>query len=115
MANYNTGMLVGAGTDVDFIEFPCNPMAEELELFCQMGLTSLQAIQCGTQTGARILGLENVTVEIREGLAADMIVVGGDPEQDIMDIKKIDETYVGGQRLFERGERPYYPVWKPEE
>ena len=48
-----------------------------------LGLTPLEAIRTATFEGARALKMEGEVGEIAEGKRADVIVVDGDPVQDI--------------------------------
>ncbi len=73
------------GTDSGFSVTPYGEWhARELELLMTYaGLSSLEAIQAGTQNGATMLDLEGKVGVVAEGMIADMIVVDGDPVEDI--------------------------------
>lgn len=98
----STGVLIGAGTDLVLAgSGESDPMvARELEGMVMCGFNSLQAIQAGTANGARILGLEDVTGQIKVGLAADLLVVDGDPTIRIQDLQKVRRVFLDGRTVY---------------
>jgi imidazolonepropionase-like amidohydrolase len=47
------------------------------------GFSPMEAIEAGTRVSARVLGLENDLGTIEEGKIADLILVGGNPLENI--------------------------------
>lgn len=77
------GVHVAMGTDAGT---PFNMHGEnlgELRRLVEMGYSSIEAIQAGTQIAAKVMGLEEELGTIEEGKLADLIVVEGDPLEDI--------------------------------
>ena len=77
-----------------------------IELLVEAGLTPLEAIQVATFNGARLLGIEKATGSIEAGLAADLIVVAGNPAKEITDLRKTELVFKDGvgfdsAKLFE--------------
>lgn len=68
----------------------------ELELLVEGGFTPLEAIQIATHNGALYLEIleERGTLEV--GKVADMILVDGDPSQDISHIRRIITVFKDG-------------------
>ena len=56
--------------------------SDELRFMVEVGLTNLEALQAGTSNAADLMGLDD-RGRIVEGAAADLLVVDGDPSQDI--------------------------------
>ena len=56
--------------------------SDELRFMVEVGLTNLEALQAGTSNAADLMGLDD-RGRIAEGAAADLLVVDGDPSQDI--------------------------------
>ena len=77
------GVPIAMGTDagVPFVKHGDN--AIELPLMVQIGLTPLQAIVASTSSAARALGLHQEIGTIEVGKRADLLVLDGDPLQDI--------------------------------
>jgi imidazolonepropionase-like amidohydrolase len=99
---YQAGVKCGLGTD--YLSDPLSPMGEnavELEIYVKkMGLTPMETIVCATKNNAMVLGLENELGTLEPGKLADLIVVDGDPLQDIAvlrDKANIETVLKGGQ------------------
>jgi len=67
-----------------------------IELLVEAGLTPLEALQVATANGAKLLGIDGATGSIAPGLAADLVVVAGDPSKDITDIRKAETVFKDG-------------------
>jgi imidazolonepropionase-like amidohydrolase len=55
----------------------------EIEAFVEIGYTPLEAIRAATSLAARNLRLDGITGRLAPGLAADVLVVEGEPHRDI--------------------------------
>src|SRR5215467_349404 len=69
----------------------------EIELLVEAGFTPVQAIQIGTENGARFLGREHDIGTIAAGKRADLILVHGDPAAHIEDIENVAVVFKDGQ------------------
>lgn len=85
-ALYKDGIPIIAGTDMGF---PGYSVFRELELYVQSGLTPMQAIQTATITPAKVMKLDAATGSVEAGKNADIIIVDGDPLQNIRNIRKV--------------------------
>jgi imidazolonepropionase-like amidohydrolase len=75
------GVKIAAGTD--FMRFDISPLAWELhEYVAHGGMTPMEAIVSATKTAAEACGLKDVGT-LEPGKVADIIVVDGDPLNDI--------------------------------
>ena len=74
----------------------------EIEAFVEIGYSPLQAIRAATALAAANLRLEGVTGRLAPGLAADVLIVTGEPHRDIHDLRN--------GRLVLRGGRPILPT-----
>jgi hypothetical protein len=78
------GGLVGAGDDAGFIyQMYGFGLLRELELHQEAGFQPLKIIQHVTGNNAKILGQENSLGRIRVGYKADIIVVNGNPLENL--------------------------------
>ena len=78
------GGVIGAGDDAGFIyQMYGFGLIRELELHQEAGFQPLKVIQHATGNNARILGLESNLGRVRAGYAADLIVVNGNPLENL--------------------------------
>jgi len=78
------GGLIGAGEDAGFIyQLYGFALIRELELQQEAGFDALRVIQHVTFNNARILGMEGKLGRVRAGHLADLIVVNGNPLEDL--------------------------------
>ena len=54
-----------------------------------IGMTPMEAIQAATSRCAEVLGISKRTGSIRQGLEADLVVLDGNPLEDIKAVKKV--------------------------
>ena len=104
-AFYDTGVTVIAGTDMVMYGSPLLPLPRELQYMVEYGITPVQAIQTATSNPAKVLGVENERGLVKEGLDADLLVVGGDLSKDIKCLNDVKLVTLGGKRVFEDGIR----------
>ena len=93
------GVKIGAGTDRTGLygPDPFADLAHELEVMHELGLSPMQAIQSATGVAAEIMGWEDQVGTIRPGLLADILVVEGNPLQDLGTLKNATMVIKGGQ------------------
>lgn len=78
------GGLIGTGDDAGFIyQMYGFGLIRELELHQEAGFHPLKVIQHATSNGAKILGKEDTLGRIRVGYKADLIVVNGNPLENL--------------------------------
>jgi hypothetical protein len=78
------GGLIGAGEDAGFIyQVYGFGLIRELELHQEAGFPTLKVLQHVTANNARILGEEQRLGRVRAGYLADLVVVNGNPLEDL--------------------------------
>lgn len=85
---HEAGVRIAMGTDAGT---PFNMHGEnlgELELLIECGFSPIEAIEAGTRIGAQVLGLEQELGTIEEGKRADLILIEGNPLEDIKILHK---------------------------
>jgi imidazolonepropionase-like amidohydrolase len=78
---FSAGVKIAAGTDAGGHGHPSN--AIEIECLVKAGLTPLQALRAATGWAAECLGRESDFGTVKKGKLADLIVVAGDPLDDV--------------------------------
>ena len=80
----NKGGLVTTGDDAGYIYSIYGfGIARELELHQEAGFHPLEVIEHATWNGAKLIGMEERLGKIREGFIADMLVVNGNPLENL--------------------------------
>ena len=102
------GVPIAAGTDAGGHGHPKNAL--ELKYLVEAGLTPMQALRAATQWAAACLGLEGEVGTIEQGRLADLVLVGGDPLDDVtllLDPARVELVLKGGAICADRrGPRP---------
>ncbi len=96
------GVILLAGTDTAGPRIPGFTLHEELALLVDAGLTPLQALQAATLNPAKILNRAGDLGAIEAGKVADLVLLDGDPLQDIHNTQRIAAVIVGGKLLRRR-------------
>jgi hypothetical protein len=94
------GGTVGAGSDspAGVFNLPGGGIHRELELLVRAGLTPLEAIRAATGAAGEILGRTDLGV-LRPGAAADVLLVAGNPAEDILATRRIRHVMQAGRPL----------------
>ncbi len=85
------GVPIVAGTDGYGME-----LVRELELYVKGGLTPAEALATATIAPARNVGADKRTGSIAAGKEADLLLVDGDPEKTIGDLRHVDQVMSDG-------------------
>ncbi len=72
---------------------------QEMELFVDSGLTTLQALQSATIISAEVMRMEDKIGTIEEGRYADLVVVNGNPLDNIRNTRNISLVISRGKVL----------------
>ncbi|HWC19191.1 MAG TPA: amidohydrolase family protein [Terriglobales bacterium] len=78
---FSSGVKVAFGTDAAV--YPHGLNAHEFNVYVQMGMTPVQAIQTATVNAADLLGWSDHIGSLDPGKFADMVAVLGDPTKDV--------------------------------
>ena len=79
-------------------------MHGELELLVHDGMTPVQALSAATSVAARAFRLSDRGL-IRPGLRADLLLVQGDPTENILDTRNIVAVWKRGVRVQRQAAR----------
>lgn len=95
------GVNVTAGTDLTnpFV-VPGHSMHEELRLLVEgCGFSPMDAIVAATSRAAELLGQGDELGSVEKRKVADLVVLDGDPTDDIRNTRKIAAVYKGGESV----------------
>ena len=103
LALHEAGVPIVAGSDQGI---PGYTLHREVELYVAAGFTPMAAIQAATLVPARVMGLDAESGSITPGKRADLLVVEGNPLEDIRALRRVYLTVAAGRRF-----RPA-PLWE---
>ena len=95
------GVMIVAGSDIADVRVPGFTLHDELAALVECGLTPLQALQAATLNAAKVMNRTNEFGVIEEGKAADVVLLDGNPLDDIHNTMRIAAVVANG-RLFRR-------------
>ncbi len=73
----------------------------ELSIYHEYGMTPMQVIRSATLTAAKMLRIDEETGSLEAGKCADLIVVEGNPLEDIGALGSLCRTYRAGELLYQ--------------
>ena len=97
-ALHDAGVTIIPGTD----GLAGYMLHHELELYVRAGIPSAEVLRMATLTPALVMGVNKDRDVIAAGKLADMVLIDGDPTQDIHDINKIT-TVIKGGKVYDPG------------
>ncbi|MCK5438720.1 MAG: amidohydrolase family protein [Gemmatimonadetes bacterium] len=106
-ALHNAGVPIIAGTDATLVGvLPGYSMHEELQLLVDAGLTPYEALATATRNPAAFLGIAETAGTLEEGKQADLLLLDGNPLEDIRHTTRIVGILLGGKWIpRERADR----------
>jgi imidazolonepropionase-like amidohydrolase len=78
---------------------PGHSLHREIELYVRAGFTPMEAIQAATIVPARAMKLDGESGTLEVGKRADLIIVDGNPLDDIRNIRKVRTVIANGRVL----------------
>ena len=97
-----SGVKFLAGTDLGVRDiYPGSSVHDELELMVQAGFTPAQALETATRNPAIVMERDKIQGSVRAGMLADLVVLDGNPLEDIANVRRIRAVILRG-RMFDR-------------
>ena len=96
------GIPIVTGADNNYTPNTTSRISLECQHFVRMGMTPFQAIQSATFTAAKLLGIENKTGTIEAGKEADLLLVPGNPLEEIRYLQDALMVISNGQIALKR-------------
>ncbi|NQY63169.1 MAG: amidohydrolase family protein [Alteromonadaceae bacterium] len=92
-----SGVMFGVGTDSPVEMINGNSYRKELSRMVKAGIPDVKALLAATRNGADALGKSDELGTIEVGKFADILLVDGQPWQDITELKNIDMVILSGR------------------
>ena len=101
----NAGIKQGIGTDLVWGRFRFLPSAyvSEMEWFLKAGYSRMEVLVAATKTGAEILGMDDKLGTLEPGKLADVLVVRGNPEENLRDLENVNVVIRDGHVVVDDG------------
>ncbi|MEQ8715011.1 MAG: amidohydrolase family protein [Cyclobacteriaceae bacterium] len=96
------GVKIATGADTGYGSNSVTRVSMEAENFVLMGMTPFQAIQAATVIGAELLELDAQTGRLAAGYEADLIILTGNPLDDIRYLQDVVMVMSNGQVAMKR-------------
>ncbi|MFN0180348.1 MAG: amidohydrolase family protein [Gemmatimonadales bacterium] len=99
------GVKTGVGVDVVGTNYRLQLPAyiRELKHFVEAGYTVAEALMAGTKTSAEILDMDDKLGTLEVGKLADVLVVRGQPDQNLDDLTQVNLVIRDGEVVVENG------------
>lgn len=99
------GIKMGVGTDLvsGWIDYMPGAYIEELRAFTDAGYSRTEALVAATRTSAEILRMADRLGTIEPGKLADIIVVDGNPDEDLTALRRVKTAFVNGRMMLSDG------------
>jgi imidazolonepropionase-like amidohydrolase len=94
------GVTIASGTDAGTALNPIGGLLDELQLYVKQGMSPAGALRSGTVTAGRLVrraGEEARVGVISVGARADLLIVPGDPRQDLQVLRRPAAVILGGR------------------
>ncbi len=96
------GVKVITGSDSSWGDYQLGNTVYEAELLVHAGYSHMQGLMSVTSRAAEALGVNNEVGTLEPGKQADVLVVDGDPSNDVNDLWNVAEVFFKGEKV-ERG------------
>jgi len=114
------GLKIVTGSDSSWGDYQLGNTVYETECLVLAGLSPMRGIMSVTSEAARSIGIDEVTGTLEPQKEADVIVVDGNPAEDINALWHVAEVFLAGERVDRGPEgllsniRQQPPVSRPE-
>jgi imidazolonepropionase-like amidohydrolase len=95
-AAFARGIPIAAGTDTSYTSASLSSIVTEIKALANLGLPKLAALRAATTVNAALLAREREIGRLRPGYAADAVVVGANPLDDLAALDDIRLVVAGG-------------------
>jgi imidazolonepropionase-like amidohydrolase len=99
------GVKLVGGSDCGWSYYPFGDFQSEIMSLHAAGLSRIDAIHAGTRSPAAALGINDTIGTVEAGKEADLLVVNGDPSQDLECLRDVAAVFKAGARVPTAKER----------
>ena len=97
---HDAGVPIGAGTDTPIgFAAPGYSLHSEMEMLVRAGLSPLEALRSATVRPAEFFGLSGEMGTVEQGRLADLVLLSGNPLEDITNTRTVQAVVTRGELL----------------
>jgi adenine deaminase len=97
---WHAGVMLATGSDAgNFLVFHGPTVQREIELWVAAGIPAADALQAATFNAAKLLRADQRLGTIEKGKDATVLVVDGNPLQDVRALSAISNVFLKGERI----------------
>ena len=93
------GTRFAAGSDAGWSHFAFGNFWQEIDAQVACGMSHVDALRSATSWNAHAVGLEEETGTLEAGKAADLLLVDGNPLEDLSALTQVRAVYLQGKRV----------------
>ncbi len=99
---HELGVKIATGADNSYTANTTSRISLECAHFVRMGMTNFEAIQAATVVAAELLGVDKTTGRIDKGYEADLVLIPGNPLEEIRHLQDALLVMSNGQLAMKR-------------
>ena len=96
------GVRLVCGSDSSWSNYPMGNFQGEIEAHLKVGMSPMEAIVSATSDSARSCWTDDQVGTLEPGKQADVLVVDGDPSEDITALRNVADVFLGGELVDRR-------------
>jgi imidazolonepropionase-like amidohydrolase len=96
---FKAGIKIVAGADSGWENVRFGGFVYEIEAMQKGGLSTMEAIVSATQNAAESMGMGNLVGTLQPQKEADILVVRGNPLEDIMNLMQVEAVFKAGEKV----------------
>ena len=95
----DAGVVMAAGSDSAWSYYPMGDYQTDIEAHAMAGMSNLEAIVSATRDAAKSCCIDSQVGALDPGMQADVLVVNGNPLDDIADLRQVADVFLAGARI----------------
>ena len=95
----DAGVVMVAGSDSAWSYYPMGDYQTDIEAHAMAGMSNMEAIVSATRDAARSCCVDSLVGTLEPGKQADVLVVNGNPIDDLSALRQIADVFLAGSRI----------------
>ena len=95
----NAGVVMSAGSDSAWGNYQMGDFQTEIEAHAMAGMSNMEAIVSATRDAACSCWIADQVGTLEPGKQADVLVVSGNPLEDLSDLRRVADIFLAGERV----------------